>query len=311
MFAQLLAECLEDLGFKRSLADDSIFLRQSPCGTVYEYVATYVDDLCIIAKNPELLLEQLKDKPYEFELKGSGPVNFHLGCGFERDSDGTLCMNPAKHIEKMVAAYERMFGERPEKRIRSPLEKGDHPELDTSEFLDENGIKNYQSLIGSLQWAVSIGRWDIQTAIMTLSSFRAQPRRGHLDRAKRVCSFLSDFKHFNLRFRVDKPDISTIPEPPDYDEWKDTAYGHHSEDIPSDAPPPLGKRVILSHYYDASLMHDVLNGKAVTGVLHFYNKTPIDWYCKKQATAETATYGAEFSACRTCLEQVIDHCNYL
>jgi len=37
-----------------------------------------------------------------------------------------------------------------------------------------------------MQWAVSIGRWDIQTAVMTLSSFRAQPRQGHLDRAKRV-----------------------------------------------------------------------------------------------------------------------------
>ena len=58
-------------------------------------------------------------------------------------------------------------------------------------------------------------------------------------------------------------------------------------------------------------MYDVLNKKAVTGVLHFYNKTPIDWYCKKQATAETATYGAEFSSCRTCLEQIIDHRNYL
>lgn len=102
-----------------------------------------------------------------------------------------------------------------------------------------------------------------------------------------------------------------MPEPLDFKEWRDTAYGHHDKDIPSDAPPPLGKRVVLSHYYDASLMHDVLNGKAVTGVLHFYNKTPIDWYCKKQATAETATYGAEFSACRTCLEQIIDHRNYL
>lgn len=58
-------------------------------------------------------------------------------------------------------------------------------------------------------------------------------------------------------------------------------------------------------------MHDVLNGKAVTGILHFYNKTPIDWYCKKQATSETATYSSEFMACRTCLEQVIDHRNYL
>ena len=54
-------------------------------------------------------------------------------------------------------------------------------------------------------------------------------------------------------------------------------------------------------------MHDVLNGKAVTGCLHFYNKTPIDWFSKLQATAETATYGAEFVASRTCIEQIVDH----
>ena len=58
-------------------------------------------------------------------------------------------------------------------------------------------------------------------------------------------------------------------------------------------------------------MHDVLSGKAVTGVLHFYNKTPIDSYSKKQATTETATYGSEFVSCRTCVEHTIDHRNYL
>ena len=30
------------------------------------------------------------------------------------------------------------------------------------------------------------------------------------------------------------------------------------------------------------------------------------WYSKKQATAETATYGAEFLAARTCMEQIVD-----
>ena len=30
------------------------------------------------------------------------------------------------------------------------------------------------------------------------------------------------------------------------------------------------------------------------------------WYSKKQATSETATYGSEFIACRTCCEQIID-----
>jgi hypothetical protein len=76
--------------------------------------------------------------------------------------------------------------------------------------------------------------------------------------------------------------------------------------LPSDAPRPLGKYVTLTHYYDANLYHDIVTGRSVTGILHLFNKTPIDWYSKKQATVETATYGSEFIAARTCVDQVID-----
>jgi hypothetical protein len=64
--------------------------------------------------------------------------------------------------------------------------------------------------------------------------------------------------------------------------------------------------VVLTHYVDANLYHNVLTGRSVTGVLHLINGTPIDWYSKKQATVETATYGSEFVAARTCVEQIID-----
>jgi hypothetical protein len=36
------------------------------------------------------------------------------------------------------------------------------------------------------------------------------------------------------------------------------------------------------------------------------NKTPIDSYSKKEATVETATYGSEFVAAKTCVDQIID-----
>ena len=45
--------------------------------------------------------------------------------------------------------------------------------------------------------------------------------------------------------------------------------------------------------------------------LHFVNSFPFSWYSKKQATVETATYGSEFNAARTCTEQLIDHRNTL
>lgn len=83
-----------------------------------------------------------------------------------------------------------------------------------------------------------------------------------------------------------------------------TVYGKGQEIIDKDIPVPRGKPVVLTHYLDANLYHDMLNGKSVTGILHILNQTPIDWFSKKQASPETATYGAEFVASRTCVEQV-------
>jgi hypothetical protein len=51
-----------------------------------------------------------------------------------------------------------------------------------------------------------------------------------------------------------------------------------------------------------NLRHDIAMGRSVTGILHLMNKAPIEWYSKKQATVETATYGSEFVAARICTE---------
>jgi hypothetical protein len=67
------------------------------------------------------------------------------------------------------------------KECASPLVKGDHPELDTSELCTTEQVAQYQSMIGSLQWIVTIGRFDIHTAVMTMSGFRVAPRVGHLE----------------------------------------------------------------------------------------------------------------------------------
>ena len=94
-WAKLLAECLEGVGFVRSKADDSIFMRPREDGTAYEYVACYVDDLAFITAKPSKLIKELQRDPYNFKMKGSGLINFHLGCGFGRDDDNTLYMDPS------------------------------------------------------------------------------------------------------------------------------------------------------------------------------------------------------------------------
>ena len=51
----------------------------------------------------------------------------------------------------MLDSFERLFGEKP-KGFSSPLEKGDHPELDLSPEMDDDGRAKYMSLIGQCQW---------------------------------------------------------------------------------------------------------------------------------------------------------------
>jgi len=293
-----LADTLRDMGFVPSKAEEDIWMREN--NGVYEYIASYVDDLCVVAKDPKEITDDLVSK-YKYKLKGTGPIEYHLGCNYFRDSEGVLCYAPKKYIEKLVLDFERMFGGKP-KFYTSPLEKGDHPELDTSDELVEEDVKKYQSVIGSLQWTISLGRMDIATAVMTLSGFRACPRKGHLERSKRIVGYLAKMNQSTVRIRTEKPDYSDIPDR-DY-EWKHTVYGEVKELIPDDVPKPLGKDVVLTTYVDANLYHDILTGRSVTGTLHLINKTPFDWFSKKQGTVETATYGSEFVAARTAVEQI-------
>ena len=152
-------------------------MRPEPGGTCYEYIAVYVDALAIAAKDPQAFCHELKKK-YNFKLKGVGPLEYHLGCTYKKDPDGTLAADPRRYVNKILESYERMFKQKPRKS-RPPLEGGDHPELDTSELCDDHQTKQFQTLIGQHQWLISLGRFDIAVHVMSLSRFRAQPRKGH------------------------------------------------------------------------------------------------------------------------------------
>jgi hypothetical protein len=54
-----------------------------------------------------------------------------------------------RHMSACLGQSSRQTRSRPR-----PLVKGDHPELDDSAFLDEEGIQQYQWLIGQFQWTI-------------------------------------------------------------------------------------------------------------------------------------------------------------
>jgi hypothetical protein len=50
---------LKKLGFKPSKADSDLWMKD--CGTHYEYMAQYMDDILVFSKEPEQIMEQLKE----------------------------------------------------------------------------------------------------------------------------------------------------------------------------------------------------------------------------------------------------------
>jgi hypothetical protein len=114
---------------------------------LYEYIAVYVDDLLIAGRNPKEIVQTLKEQ-HKFKLKGVGPLIYHLIYDYFRDQDGTLCFGPRKYVTKIIDQFKNMYGCKP-KEYTSPLDKSDHPEFYTSEALDEEGIKKYQTMIGT------------------------------------------------------------------------------------------------------------------------------------------------------------------
>ena len=137
-----LFDILQELKFKPSKADPDVWMRPEQGGTCYEYIAVYVDDLAIAAKDPQGFCSELK-KRYNLKLKGVGSLEYHLGCTYNKDPDGTLAADPRRYVNKILESYERMFKEKPRKS-RPPLEGGDHPELHTPELCDEHQTNHFK-----------------------------------------------------------------------------------------------------------------------------------------------------------------------
>ena len=87
--------------------------------------------------------------------------------------------------------------------------------------------------------------------------------------------------------------------------WKE-AYPDAEEEIPHDAPDPMGNIVRMTVYVDADHAYDQATRRSVTGILILLNNTPICWVSKRQKTVKTSTYGSEMVAARIYVELVLD-----
>ena len=229
---------IKDMGFMPSKADPCVWMRENKNLMCYEYIATYVDELCITAQDQGKIILILKED-YKLKVKGDGPLRHHLGADYTRDKDKTLVCQPMKYIDRLLESYQSMFKQDPPKTMKTPLDKNDHPELDDTGLLTGESIQHYLTMIGQLPWLVTLGRVDIHAQVTTMSRFRSTPRKGHLERLLRIYGYVTKTKYYSIRYRTKELNYSYLPNM--MHDWSYTVYGNVQEIIPDNCPKPLGK----------------------------------------------------------------------
>ena len=178
-------------------------MEEDPCvysirdGDKILILAVYVDDL-IVATNNHKLFDYLKENLVKkFEMRDLEKLNFCLGLQFyQNDKTKRVRISQEKYIKDMV----KKFGLEDAKIALTPLEakinlsKDDNsPEFDSS---------TYQSVIGSLMYAVIAARPDIMYIVSALSCFNDNP--------KKIISYLPKGFYVTLRERLTLVYVSEI-----------------------------------------------------------------------------------------------------
>ena len=118
-------------------------------------------------------------------------------------------------------------------------------------------MKEYQSMIGSLLYAVLMTRPDILHAICTLSQFSSDPSQAHVRMVRNSFRYLAGTLNCGLTY------------------------------CPSNNPS-------LAIYSDASYASSLSNRKSFTGITLFYGDNLISWASQKQRVVTLSSTEAEY-----------------
>ena len=156
-WSQRVQDIMLELNFRPCKADPCVWLREMK--DKYKYIAIYVDDLLIASDEPHKIIQNLKDK-VKFKIKGDGPLEYHLGCDYKLDKDGTFSGTTHKIYQQDIRIIQENVSKSKLHQCQITDEMNYHPQLDNSVLCNEERITKYMSMIGQLQWAITLGRYD-------------------------------------------------------------------------------------------------------------------------------------------------------
>ena len=144
------------------------------------------------------------------------------------------------YTKNVIEKFKQLIGDGSPKyslgEYKIPMDKDYHPELDDSPLNNAELQNRYQSMVGSLNWAITLGWFDIQFLVTTMARYSHAPWEGHLKAVIRIFEYLEKFHKAKIVIDPTLPDHQQFP----YDDlstWRDL-YPDAQEELTSEAPKP-------------------------------------------------------------------------
>ena len=272
----MLKKGLEERGFKESVADPCVFMKEDMI------VLVYVDDCILLSQNKTTIddfITSLKNGPEGFEFTDEGSMERYLGVEITRHADKSgFTMTQPHLIERVLEAANidlRMTNKRDTPAVLPLLSK------------DENGPERkhtwkYRTLTGMLGYLQHTTRPDISMATHQCARFNNDPKLCHERAIKRICKYLLGTMDKGIVF---KPDITKGLEcHVDADFAGGWSSGDHTN-----------PEAVLSR----------------TGFVISYAGCPIYWCSKLQTEIALSTTEAEYIALSQAMREVLPFLNLM
>ena len=268
---ELLDAELQKIGYIRIHADFCIYIYRD--GDTICFLAIYVDDMGLLGNDLKVMQSHKGLLNKRFKIKDLGNIKQILGIAIEYNHEaGTLYMHQTRYIKESVKHYGFADG----RMCRTPLGSGiklskdDCPTTEAEKELMQEFP--YQSLIGTLMYAMLATRPDIAFAVGALSKFNANPGRVHWDQAVHVLRYLVGTKTHGL--------------------W----FNRNSHDELSS---------IILGYTDSDWAGNVDTRRSTSGYVFLMCGAAISWSSKLQTTPALSSTEAEYMACTRAAQEAI------
>ena len=274
---QKIDQALQELGFRALKSDPCVYIMRK--GSVIVLIALYVDDLLILSNNVSELTHFKTDLALRFSMTDLGEAQYVLGIQIQRNRAAhTLTISQAEYVRNVL---ER-FGMASSKVVRTPLEisstltKADCPAAGAP--ADAAFIRQYQSAVGAIMYAMLGTRPDIAFAVTALSQFNSNPGPSHWLAVKHVLRYLRGTTDYQL------------------------TYGAWGGPV---TPAVHARPLNLHGFCDSDWASNPDDRRSVTGYVFMLGRGAVSWQAQKQTTVALSSVEAEYMASALATKEAI------